>query len=77
MTDSTLPSYLQPHAIICKLGHSYLPSATLTGPCPVCIRTGADTGLAPRREARPGANKPTPGLRFGGGRIHYEAGENT
>ena len=49
MSESTFPSYLQPHAITCKRGHSYLPSATLTGPCPVCIRTGAHVGLVGRK----------------------------
>lgn len=71
MTESTFPPYLQPHTTTCKRGHETLRSLPGKPPCPVCARKEADTGLTPRREARPGANKPTHGLRFGGGRIGY------
>ncbi len=53
VTNSTFPRYLQAHTVTCERGHSYLPSATLTGPCPVCARTGAHVGLVGRKRPTP------------------------
>lgn len=73
MTDSTFPSYLKPHTITCKRGHSYLPSATLTGPCPVCARTGAHVGLVGRKRHAPMQGTHFDGSRlYPGGRIGYD-----
>lgn len=68
MNESTFPAYLQPHTVTCNHGHETLRSLPGKPPCPVCARTGADTGLS----GRGGSAKAVAGRRFGGGRIGYD-----